>query len=186
MIIKQEELNEPSSRAALRLARRVVIKAGTSVVANEDGSPSLCRLGAIVEQIAELKHAGVEVLFVSSGAVGMGRNLLRKQARLNMSFNDLHKSEQTEMPQADEVSSRLTPNVSIANLLEVSERMESSAAKSYAAAGQFELMNLYQSLFAPKNVTASQLLLTQNDFKDEVHLKTLSYAVERLLGLGVV
>jgi delta-1-pyrroline-5-carboxylate synthetase len=64
--------------------------------------------------------------------------------------------------------------------------MESSAAKSYAAAGQFELMNLYQSLFAPKNVTASQLLLTQNDFKDEVHLKTLSYAVERLLSLGVV
>ena len=185
-IIKQEEFNEPRSRAALRLARRVCIKAGTSVVANEDGSPSLRRLGSIVEQIAELKHAGVEVLFVSSGAVGMGRNLLRKQARLNMSFMDLHKTHPTDLPQADEVSTRLTPSTSIANLLEVNEQMESSAAKSYAAAGQFELMNLYQSLFTPKNVTASQLLLTQNDFKDEAHLKTLSYAVERLLSLGVV
>ena len=68
---KDMEPTEPRSRAALRLARRVVVKAGTSVVANDDGSPSLTRLGAIVEQIAELNHAGVEVIFVSSGAVGM-------------------------------------------------------------------------------------------------------------------
>lgn len=31
--------DEPQSRAALRRARRVLIKAGTSVVANEDGRP---------------------------------------------------------------------------------------------------------------------------------------------------
>ena len=52
---------ECRSRGALRMARRVVVKAGTSVVANEDGSPSLTRLGAIVEQIAELNQDGVEV-----------------------------------------------------------------------------------------------------------------------------
>jgi glutamate 5-kinase len=62
---------EPRSRAALRMSRRVLIKAGTSVVANDDGSPSLTCLGAIVEQIAELNQAGVEVILVSSGAVGM-------------------------------------------------------------------------------------------------------------------
>lgn len=49
---------EYRSRAALRMARRVCIKSGTSVVANDDGSPSLTRLGAIVEQIAELNQAG--------------------------------------------------------------------------------------------------------------------------------
>jgi len=54
-------LQEPQSRAALRMSRRVVIKAGTSVIANDDGSPSLTRLGALVEQISELNHAGVEV-----------------------------------------------------------------------------------------------------------------------------
>eukprot|EP00529_Nitzschia_sp_RCC80_P009571 CAMPEP_0113469394 /NCGR_PEP_ID=MMETSP0014_2-20120614/15875_1 /TAXON_ID=2857 /ORGANISM="Nitzschia sp." /LENGTH=788 /DNA_ID=CAMNT_0000361867 /DNA_START=146 /DNA_END=2512 /DNA_ORIENTATION=- /assembly_acc=CAM_ASM_000159 len=187
--VTKEELNEPRARAALRMARRVVVKAGTSVVANEDGSPSLRRLGAIVEQIAELNQAGKEILFVSSGAVGMGRNLLRKQARLNMSFMDLHKTNPPGKhlePQADEISSRLTPQTSIADLLEVNEQMQTSAAKSYAAAGQFELMNLYQSLFAPKNVTCSQMLLTQADFQNESHLKTLTYATERLLSLGVV
>lgn len=55
------------SRDALRRVRRVVVKAGTSVVANEDGRPSLTRLGAIVEQISELVRSGVEVIFVSSG-----------------------------------------------------------------------------------------------------------------------
>ena len=47
---------EPTSRQILRSARRVCVKAGTSVVANENGRPSLTRLGAIAEQIAELKR----------------------------------------------------------------------------------------------------------------------------------
>lgn len=197
--------NECRSRAALRMARRVVIKAGTSVVANDDGSPSLTRLGAIVEQIAALNQAGVEVIFVSSGAVGMGKNLLRKQARLNMSFKDLHKSDShhahlgsglhavtedthdTILPDAHSAhAQRLTPTTSISDLLTINEHMETSAAKSYAAAGQFELMNLYQSLFSPKGVTASQMLLTQADFGDAHHLQNLRYAVDRLLSLGIV
>ena len=153
--------DEPLSRSALRMARRVLIKAGTSVVANDDGSPSLTRLGAIVEQISELiHHQGVEVIFVSSGAVGMGKNLLRKQARLNMSFKDLHRhhhhlrksnsnglsSPETELGEIQ--TGGLTPEASIADLLSVNEHMATSAAKSYAAAGQFELMSLYQSLFS--------------------------------------
>lgn len=79
---------EEPSRAALRRARRVCIKAGTSVVAKKNGSPSLTRMGAIVEQISELVNAGVEVIFVSSGAVGMGKRLLRKQTRMQMSIKD--------------------------------------------------------------------------------------------------
>jgi len=184
----EDLLEEPRSRAALRLARRVVIKAGTSVVANADGSPSLTRLGAIVEQITELNHAGVEVMFVSSGAVGMGKNLLRKQARLNMSFKDLHNNPASLNPhgQGQTAQAGLTPSTSVADLLTINEHMETSAAKSYASAGQFELMSLYQSLFSPKGVTASQMLLTQADFSDQAHLKNLTFAIERLLSLGIV
>jgi len=190
---KDDPSMEASSRAALRMARRVCIKAGTSVVANDDGSPSLTRLGAIVEQIAELNHAGIEVIFVSSGAVGMGKNLLRKQARLNMSFKDLHTGtaalptiEPTIGVTSAARSSSLKPSASIGNMLTVEEHMETSLAKSFAAAGQFELMNLYQSLLSPKGVTASQMLLTQADFQDEHHLKNLRFAVDRLLNLGIV
>ena len=47
-------------------------------------------------------------------------------------------------------------------------------------------MSLYQSLFSPKGITASQLLLTQADFADQRHLQNLTFAVERLLSLGIV
>ena len=46
-----------------------------------------------MEQIAELHRAGTEVIFVSSGAVGMGKKMLRTQNQLNMSFMDLQKGD---------------------------------------------------------------------------------------------
>ena len=113
-----------------------------------------------------------------------------------MSFKDLHKGGNPAYhPVSDggitasginSAASGLKPSTSIGNLLSADEHMETSAAKSYAAAGQFEMMNLYQSLLSPKGVTASQMLLTQADFQDENHLKNLRYAVDRLLSLGIV
>ena len=76
------------ARSILKNAQRVCVKAGTSVVTNENGRPSLTRLGAIAEQISELHDRGIEVIFVSSGAVGMGKRLLQKQGKMLMSFKD--------------------------------------------------------------------------------------------------
>ncbi|EEC50366.1 predicted protein, partial [Phaeodactylum tricornutum CCAP 1055/1] len=146
---------EPASRAALRRARRVCVKAGTSVVANEDGRPSLTRLGAMTEQIADLVQSGIQVILVSSGSVGMGKRLLRKQRNLQMSFRDIHNN----------------------------DHYYDSAC---AAAGQFEMMNLYCGLFASYDITASQILVTQTDFVDESRQRNLQYSIERLLGLGIV
>ena len=83
---------EPESRRALRSARRVLIKAGTSVVANDDGRPSLTRLGAITEQIADVHRRGIEVIVVSSGATGMGKRLMRKHGRMNMTMAEVASS----------------------------------------------------------------------------------------------
>jgi delta-1-pyrroline-5-carboxylate synthetase len=46
-----------------------------------DGTPSLVRLGGIVEAIARLMRDNKQVILVSSGAVGCGRSKLRKQVR---------------------------------------------------------------------------------------------------------
>jgi len=59
-------------RSALSRARRVVVKVGTGVVARPDGGLALGRVGALVEQITALRARGVDVLLVSSGAVGLG------------------------------------------------------------------------------------------------------------------
>jgi delta-1-pyrroline-5-carboxylate synthetase len=179
---------EPHSRAVLRKARRVCVKAGTSVVANEDGRPSLTRLGAIAEQIAELNARGVEVIFVSSGAVGMGKRLLQKQRKMRMSFQDMHNNTQEE-PFAGALE-RVDKN--FVDLLDLNERPHTLAEKkkvydsACAAAGQFEMMNLYSSLFNQCDVSASQILVTQGDFVDDTRLRNLTYSIERLLSLGIV
>lgn len=178
--------SETPSRAALRRARRVCIKAGTSVVANEDGRPSLTRLGAIAEQIGELVNSGVEVIFVSSGAVGMGKRLLRRQSRMMMSFKDIKNNNESVDKDTSERSS------SIVSLLDVSDRRHTPAEKkkhynsACAAAGQFEMMNLYSSLFAQCDVAASQFLVTQTDFVDPDRLSNLTYSIEQNLSVGMV
>jgi delta-1-pyrroline-5-carboxylate synthetase len=181
------ETPEAPSRAALRRARRVCVKAGTSVVANHDGRPSLTRLGAMVEQIAELVHSGVQVIFVSSGAVGMGKLLLRKQERMLMSFSEIQRDTSTNTDRAP-----VRRSDSFVSLLESDERPHTGAMKkkaydsACAAAGQFEMMNLYSSLFAQCSVQCSQLLVTQTDFTDETRRANLNYAIERLLSIGIV
>jgi hypothetical protein len=138
-------IQEPASRAALRRARRVCVKAGTSVVANEDGRPSLTRLGAIVEQIGELSNAGVQVIFVSSGAVGMGKRLLRKQTKMSMSLKDIQTQEDRGsrgQQQGVNNNKSWSRNSSFVSLLNTEERPHTWAQKNKhydsacAAAGQ--------------------------------------------------
>jgi glutamate 5-kinase len=68
---------DPPARPALTNTRRLVIKLGTRVLTHDDGRLALARLFSIVESVAELHAAGVELLLVSSGAVGLGRAALK-------------------------------------------------------------------------------------------------------------
>ena len=198
--------SEPASRSALRQARRVIIKAGTSVLTNENGQVSLTRIGAITEQIAELVNDGVEVIFVSSGAVGMGKRVLRKQGRKTLSLQELHTHEEGSDVPGSSMDNRLRDSASFrpkvlgmnqsssfADFLDDTschKTQKQKHQKQYdsacAAAGLFELMNLYSSLFGQYEMTPSQILLTQGDFQDSARLQHLTYTVERLLSLGIV
>ena len=188
------ELNELSARNILRNARRICVKAGTSVVANENGRPSLTRLGAIVEQISELNARGADVIFVSSGAVGMGKRLLQKQSRMLMSFKDTMHSQGNNVNNSSATNNQFTASQSrsFVPLLDATTRSHTPAEKkkfydsACAAAGQFDLMNLYSSLFTQCDVAASQILVTQGDFVDQGRLENLKYTVERLLSHGIV
>lgn len=54
-------------RRDIAQAKRIVIKAGTSVVSTPDGYPSLTRMADIVENASRLVQQGKEVLIVTSG-----------------------------------------------------------------------------------------------------------------------
>lgn len=59
--------------------RRIVIKAGSNVLTRDDGRPDTTRISALVDQIARLHRAGIEVILVSSGAVASGRSVLEQR-----------------------------------------------------------------------------------------------------------
>lgn len=66
---------EPA-RAAVARSRRTVIKVGTRVLTDDDGRIALARFSGVVDAAARLRRRGVDVLVVSSGAVGLGREAL--------------------------------------------------------------------------------------------------------------
>lgn len=65
-----------AARPPVAQARRVVLKVGTRVLTHDDGRLALSRLFAVVEAAASARRAGREVLIVSSGAVGLGKDAL--------------------------------------------------------------------------------------------------------------
>lgn len=63
-------------REAIAVAKRIVVKVGTSTLTYENGRLNLERIEKLVRQIADLSNQGKEVILVSSGAVGAGLPLL--------------------------------------------------------------------------------------------------------------
>ena len=71
--MSRERSDERTCRKALRAARRVVIKLGTSTVTEPSGELCEQRILPIAREISELLREGRQVVLVSSGAVGLGR-----------------------------------------------------------------------------------------------------------------
>jgi glutamate 5-kinase len=56
--------------------KKIVVKIGSNVIAGENGLPDEAVMGQLIDQIAQAKKQGVEVVLVSSGAVASGRSLM--------------------------------------------------------------------------------------------------------------
>ncbi|MGS0765153.1 glutamate 5-kinase [Syntrophomonas curvata] len=61
-----------SSRENLRRCQRVVVKIGTSTLTYSNGQLNLQRIERLVRELADLHNRDIEVLLVSSGAIGVG------------------------------------------------------------------------------------------------------------------
>lgn len=63
--------------------KRIAVKIGSNVLTRRDGTLDVTRMSALVDQVAELHKAGVEVVLVSSGAVASGRSELKPLKKLD-------------------------------------------------------------------------------------------------------
>ncbi|PON90801.1 Delta l-pyrroline-5-carboxylate synthetase [Trema orientale] len=135
----------------------MVIMVGTAVVTRGDGRLALGRLGALCEQLKELLSQDYEVILVTSGAVGLGRQRLKYRRLANTSFADLQYLQG-----------------------------EFDDGKACASVGQGSLMALYDTMFSQLDVTSSQLLVTDGVFRDEAFKKQLTDTVNSLVSLRVI
>jgi glutamate 5-kinase len=72
-----------NERKTLKDCKRIVFKFGTNVVTRENGYIAIGIIYNLIEAIADLHKEGKETIIVSSGAVGMGRNLLQLPGKPN-------------------------------------------------------------------------------------------------------
>ncbi len=104
------------SRKFPREIKRIVVKVGSSVIANYQMKPQRARLRSLVEQISTLNQHGKEIVLVSSGAIVLGMGALREttrpsdlaslqaraaigQAILMQTYSDLFKKNKTKCAQ---------------------------------------------------------------------------------------
>ena len=64
-----------------RPQRRLVVRLGTNLVSGSEGKFNRAVLEGLADEMAALRKAGLEVLVVSSGAIGAGRLLLGLKRR---------------------------------------------------------------------------------------------------------
>ncbi|KAJ6799695.1 delta-1-pyrroline-5-carboxylate synthase-like isoform X2 [Iris pallida] len=145
-----------STRIFVKNVKRVIVKVGTAVVTRSDGRLAVGRLGILCEQLKELNSQGFEIILVTSGAVGVGRQRLKYRRLVNSSFADL------QNPQGE------------------------LDGKACAAVGQSGLMALYDALFNKLDVASSQLVVTDRDFRDPDFRVQLVDTVKSLLSLRVI
>lgn len=65
-------MNNEASREALKKAKRIVIKVGTSTITYANGKRNFSQIDRLAREISDLQNQGKEMILVSSGAVAVG------------------------------------------------------------------------------------------------------------------
>ena len=69
--------------------KRIAVKIGSAVLTRADGTLDVTRLSSLVDQIAELRHRGIEVILISSGAVASGRGELHLSRKSTLEMDSV-------------------------------------------------------------------------------------------------
>ena len=65
-------MNNEASREALKKAKRIVIKVGTSTITYANGKRNFSQIDRLAREISDLQNQGKEMILVTSGAVAVG------------------------------------------------------------------------------------------------------------------
>ena len=137
-------------------AQTLVLKVGTNVLQQANGTLDYNLIQELAQTIAQLRKRGFSVLFVSSGSIGAGRE------RCNVLTG----------PAA----------VSRGN----SGRKELGRQQMLAAVGQVRLMQIYSEFFQEHQILIAQMLLTRSDFAKRQAYLNIRNTINQLLRFGIL
>lgn len=69
------------TRRKLSQAKRIVVKIGSRILVQRSGRPEMRRIRSLVKELSRLRQTGHEVVFVTSGAIGAGMEVLGMSRR---------------------------------------------------------------------------------------------------------
>lgn len=155
-------------RDDLQRAKRIIVKIGSAVLSRDDQDGiALGRMASIVEQVAELRNQGKDVIVVTSGAVALGKQKIRTEIMMSQSMRQT-------------LSQKNLRNENSALLNQM------PCVRAAAAVGQTCLMSLYDTMFTQYGIIPAQILLTKNDLSNPISRKNISYTFDDLLKLHIV
>ena len=151
---------EEQLKTSLSKCTHVVIKLGTGVLNPHIEKTDFSFFKKLADEVKQLQISGKKVLIVSSGAVGFGKKIRRKQIS---------------------ISKNITTT-------EASESMGNSIVdkQAYAAIGQSFLINTYREYLDQVGLDAAQILLSMSDFKNRHHFQNLKQTLDQLLDWGSI
>ena len=154
---------------------RITVKVGSNVLTRKDGTLDVTRMSALVDQVVDLRKAGVEVILVSSGAVAAGRSEVRPVRKL------------------DSVDQRqLFSAVGQAKLINryyelFREHVDSVDQRQlFSAVGQAKLINRYYELFREHGIAVGQVLTMKESFGTRRHYLNQKNCMTVMLENGII
>lgn len=127
-------------------SRKIVIKIGSNILSNEDGTINHKFIEQLCEQVAFLIKEGKQIAIVTSGAMIAGISRTNKWSR----------------------------------------KEDMNYKQALCAIGQVELMAAYSSHFCEHGIYIGQLLLTREDFYDEIRTLNIRNTLFTLVDEGIV
>ena len=73
--------------------KRIAVKVGSNVLTRKDGTLDFTRMSALVDQLADLRRSGIQVILISSGAVACGRS------EMHLTVNETQQMDSVEQRQ---------------------------------------------------------------------------------------
>lgn len=148
----------------------LIIKIGTAALGAADGMPDAKLLGGLVAEIARLKQAGHQVILVSSGAVGTGRALIKKQQALKHCDDVAERQILASLGQAKLMTlyqELLTPHKLLASQILLTKQDFRSRTHHKTIEHLFQTLRLQPHILPIINendsVTVDELMFTDND-----------------------